>query len=62
MLRSQYALRLYSWAKKYVKDGAKNISLEELRRLFGLESVKDAEGNIKAKTKACCRAILRFSR
>ena len=30
-LRSQYALRLYSWAKKYVEDGAKTISLEELR-------------------------------
>jgi hypothetical protein len=37
--RSQYALRLYGWAKKYVEDGAKTISLEELRRVFGLESV-----------------------
>jgi plasmid replication initiation protein len=45
-LRSQYALRLYSWAKKYAQDGAKTISLEELRRVFGLESVKDAEGNV----------------
>ena len=43
-LRSQYALRLYGWAQKYVEDGAKTISLEELRRVFGLESVKDAEG------------------
>jgi plasmid replication initiation protein len=45
-LRSQYALRLYSWAKKYVGDGTKSISLEELRRVFGLESIKDAEGNV----------------
>ena len=45
-LRSQYSLRLYSWAKKYVEDGAKTISLEELRRVFGLESIKNAEGNI----------------
>jgi plasmid replication initiation protein len=45
-LRSQYALRLYSWAKKYVGDGTKSISLEELRRVFGLESIKDAEGNL----------------
>jgi hypothetical protein len=45
-LRIQYALRLYGWAKKYVEDGAKTISLEELRRVFGLESVKDADGNI----------------
>jgi hypothetical protein len=31
-LRSQYSLRLYiySWAKKYVEDGARTISLEEL--------------------------------
>ena len=61
-LRSQYSLRLYSWAKKYVEEGSQPISLEELRRVFGLESVKDAEGNIKARTKACCRAILRFLR
>jgi plasmid replication initiation protein len=45
-LRSQYALRLYSWAKKYLEEGARTISLEELRRVFGLESIKDAEGNV----------------
>jgi plasmid replication initiation protein len=31
-LRSQYALRLYGWAKKYVSVGTKRISLEELRK------------------------------
>jgi plasmid replication initiation protein len=45
-LRSQYALRLYGRAKKYVEDGAKTVSLEDLRRVFGLESVKDADGNV----------------
>jgi hypothetical protein len=45
-LRSQYALRLYSWAKKYVTVGAKRIALEQLRKVLGLESVKDAAGNI----------------
>jgi plasmid replication initiation protein len=45
-LRSQYALRLYGWAKKYVEEGSQSIPLEELRRVFGLESVKDPEGNI----------------
>jgi plasmid replication initiation protein len=45
-LRSQYALRLYSWAKKYVGDGTKSISLEDLRRVFGLEPVKDTGGNV----------------
>jgi plasmid replication initiation protein len=45
-LRSQYALRLYSWAKKYAGVGTKSISLEEFRRVFGLESITDAEGNV----------------
>ena len=45
-LRSQYSLRLYSWAKKYVEYGARTISLEELRWVLGLESIKDADGNI----------------
>ena len=45
-LRSQYALRLYSWGKKYVTAGTKRISLEQLRKVLGLESVKDAAGKI----------------
>jgi hypothetical protein len=45
-LRSQYALRLYAWAQKYVKVGTKRLSFEQLQRVLGLESVKDAEGNI----------------
>jgi plasmid replication initiation protein len=45
-LRSQYAIRLYGWAKKYVSGGKKRISLEQLRKVLGLESVKDQEGNI----------------
>ena len=45
-LRSQYSLRLYGWAKKYVQEGAQTVSLEELRRVFGLESIKDPEGNV----------------
>jgi hypothetical protein len=38
-LRSQYALRMYSWAKKYVSVRTKRISLslEELRKVLGLE-------------------------
>jgi plasmid replication initiation protein len=43
-LRSQYSLRLYGWVKNYVQEGAQTISLEELRRVFGLESIKDPEG------------------
>jgi len=39
---------MYSWAKKYVSVRTKRISLslEQLRKVLGLESVKDAEGNI----------------
>jgi plasmid replication initiation protein len=45
-LRSQYALRLYGWAKNYVKAGTTSISLEDLRKVLGLESIKDVEGNV----------------
>ena len=45
-LRSQYAIRLYGWAKKYVTVGTKRISLPQLRKVLGLESVKDADGKI----------------
>jgi plasmid replication initiation protein len=45
-LRSKYAIRLYAWAKKYVSLATKRISLEELRTVLGLDSVKDADGNI----------------
>jgi plasmid replication initiation protein len=45
-LRSQYSIRLYSWAKKYASVGKKRFSLEDLRKVLGLESVKDAEGSI----------------
>jgi plasmid replication initiation protein len=45
-LRSQYSIRLYGWAKKYALVGTKRISLEDLRKVLGLESVKYAEGNV----------------
>jgi hypothetical protein len=45
-LRSQYSIRFYDWAKKYVEVRTKTVSLEELRRVLGLESVKDADGNV----------------
>jgi plasmid replication initiation protein len=45
-LRGQYALRLYSWAKMYAAVGTKRTSLEQLRKVLGLESVKDADGKI----------------
>jgi len=45
-LRSQYSIRLYGWAKKHVSVETKRISLEQLRKVLGLDSVKDAEGNV----------------
>jgi plasmid replication initiation protein len=45
-LRSQYALRLYGWAKKHVEAGTTSISLEDLRKVLGLESIKAVEGNV----------------
>src|SRR6202162_5471051 len=46
VLRSQYAFRLYGWAKKNVEAGTMSISLEDLRKVLGLESIKDVEGNV----------------
>jgi plasmid replication initiation protein len=45
-LRSQYSLRLYNWAKKYATVGSKRVSLDRLRKVLGLESIKDADGNM----------------
>ena len=45
-LRSQYSLRLYSWTKKYAGDEPRLFRWRELRRVFGLESIKDTEGNV----------------
>jgi Initiator Rep protein, WH2/Initiator Replication protein, WH1 len=45
-LRSQYSVRLYNWAKRYATVGSKRISLDRLRKVLGLESIKDADGNV----------------
>jgi hypothetical protein len=45
-LRSKYALRLYAWAKNHASAGTKRITLEELRMVLGLDSVKDAAGRV----------------
>ena len=45
-LRSQYSLRLYNWAKKYATVGSKRVSLDRLRKVLGLESIRDAAGNL----------------
>jgi len=45
-LRSKYAIRLYAWAKDHVPVGTTRITLEELRAALGLDSVRDASGNV----------------
>jgi plasmid replication initiation protein len=45
-LRSQYGLRLYDWAKNQLSVGTKRITLEQLRTVLGLDSVKDADGEV----------------
>jgi len=40
------ARTLNGWAKNYVSAGTKRISLEQLRKVLGLDSVRDADGNI----------------
>ena len=45
-LRSQYSLRLYNWAEKYATVGSKRVSLERLRKVLGLESIRDQAGNM----------------
>jgi plasmid replication initiation protein len=44
--RSKYALRHYGWARKNAAAGTKRITLENVRKLLGLVSVKDAAGNV----------------
>ncbi len=45
-LRSKYAVRLYGWAKKNAPAGTKRITLEDVQKLLGLGSLKDADGNV----------------
>jgi len=45
-LRSQYSLLLYNWAKKYATVGSKRVSLDRLRKVLGLESIRDADGKM----------------
>ena len=37
---------MYRWAKKHAKVGSKHISLEAMRKVLGVQSVKDATGKV----------------
>jgi plasmid replication initiation protein len=45
-LRSKYAIRLYAWAKSQGSTGRKRVTLDELRTVLGLDSIKDTDGNV----------------
>ena len=45
-LKSQYSSRLYQWAKQYVTVGYKRVSLATLRKILGLEDIKDNSGRV----------------
>jgi hypothetical protein len=45
-LKSQYSSRLYQWAKQYVAVGYKRVNLATLRKVLGLEDVKDNSGRV----------------
>ena len=45
-LKSQYSSRLYQWAKQYVAVGYKRVSLATLRKILGLEDIKDNSGRV----------------
>jgi plasmid replication initiation protein len=58
-LRSQYAIRLYAWAKNHASAGSRRIKLEQLRTVLGLDSVKDADGNVVREARLAAWANFR---
>jgi plasmid replication initiation protein len=45
-LKSQYSSRLYQWTKPYAVVGYKRVSLATLRKVLGLEEIKDNSGRV----------------
>ena len=45
-LKSQYSTRLYLWAKQHLVVGQKRVSVATLRKILGLEDVKDKSGMV----------------
>jgi hypothetical protein len=58
-LRSQYSLRPHAWAKKQFSLGTSRLTLEQLRKVLGLDSVKDADGKVIRKAPLAVWANLR---
>jgi plasmid replication initiation protein len=45
-LASQYSIRLYEWAWKWRHVGLKRISIPQIRKVLGVDEVRDAQGSI----------------
>jgi len=45
-LKSQYSSRLYQWAKQYLAVRYKRVSLTTLRKILGLEDIRDNSGKV----------------
>jgi hypothetical protein len=45
-LKSQYSSRLYQWAKQNVEVGFRRVSLATLRKILGLEDIRDEFGKL----------------
>ena len=45
-LKSQYSSRLYQWAKENVEVGFRRVSLATLRKILGLEDIRDESGKL----------------
>ena len=45
-LASQYSIRLYEWAWKWRHIVLKRISIPQIRKVLGVDEVKDAQGNM----------------
>jgi plasmid replication initiation protein len=45
-LKSQYSIRLYQWARQYLSVGHKRVSLSTLRKILGLEELRDSSDNV----------------
>ena len=45
-LKSQYSIRLYQWAKRYLAVGYKRVSIATFRKILGLEEIKDNSGRV----------------
>jgi plasmid replication initiation protein len=45
-LASQYSIRLYEWAWKWRQIGLKRISIPQIRKVLGVDEIRDPQGNI----------------